>query len=251
MSKTEEHMITPEEKAFFLEEGYLHVPGVLSGDYLAYISSEFDRVWERHQPRVSQHQLLQHTSFIDLIEHPPILDRQKAIFGSQVQLLQYDLLRQGPNSKANERFWHRDFTFPGDRPLAINTIVMLEDMTEERGPTRVVPRTHLGEQYPPRDKLKEPLPGELGPHLKPGDAVFINGAIWHTGGRNKTEGNRRGIYLYYGYWWLKRYNYEIDLPWQAFENASEQRLRLLGAKMPGGDLHMYEPDAEELSAQPA
>lgn len=242
--------MTPEEKAFFLEHGYLHVPGVLSGDYLGHISDEFDRVWEQHKPRVSQHQLLQHRSFIDLIEHPPILERQQAIFGSQVQLLQYDLLRQGPRSNAKERSWHRDFTFPGDRPLAINTIVMLEDMSEERGPTRVVPGTHIGEQYPPADKLSEPLPGELGPHLRPGDAIFINGAIWHTGGRNTTDGNRRGIYLYYGYWWLKRYNFEIDLPWQAFENASEQRLRLLGLKMPGHDLHMYEPDEVELASQP-
>jgi hypothetical protein len=235
-------MLTAEEMTFFLDNGYLHVKGVLSGDYLHYIDREFDRVWELHQPRVSQHQLLQHQSFIDLIEHPAILDRHKAIFGSQVQLIQYDLLRQGPHSKSPERFWHRDFTFPGDRPLAINTIIMLDDMTEERGPTRVVPRTHTGEQYPPRDKLREPLPGEIGPHLEPGDAVFINGAIWHTGGRNATDGTRRGIYLYYGYWWLKRYNYEIDLPWQAFENASEERLRLLGVKMPGKDLHMYEPD---------
>ena len=236
-------MLSAEEKTFFLQEGYLHVKGVLTGDHLHTVQSEFDRVWELHQPRVSQHQLLQHKAFIDLIEHPPILDRHKAIFGSQVQLLQYDLLRQAPHSNANERYWHRDFTFPGDRTLAINTIVMLDDMSEERGPTRVVPRTHVGENYPPRDKLKEPLPDEVGPHLAPRDAIFINAAIWHTGGRNNTDGLRRGIYLYYGYWWLKRYNYEIDLPWQAFEGASEERLRLLGVKMPGGDLHMYPPEA--------
>ena len=38
---------------------------------------------------------------------------------------------------------------------------------------------------------------------------------------------------------LKRYQMEHELPWQAFENASEERLELLGAKMPEGDLHMY------------
>jgi hypothetical protein len=31
------------------------------------------------------------------------------------------------------------------------------------------------------------------------------------------------------------------LPWQAFENASEQRLQLLGLKPPGSSLHMYDP----------
>lgn len=188
-------------------------------------------------------------SFIELIEHPPILERGRAVFGSQLQLLQYDLLRQGPNSTMPERSWHRDFSFPGERPLAINTIIMLDNMTEDRGPTRVIPGTHRGELFPPQDKINEPLPGEVAVYAEPGDGVFINAPIWHTGGRNKTDGTRRGIYIYYGYWWLKRYNFDKDLPWQALENASEQRLRLLGLKMPSEDLHMYKPD-RRLEAQP-
>ena len=76
-------------------------------------------------------------------------------------------------------------------------------------------------------------------HANAGDAVFINSAIWHSGGSNRSEGLRRGIYLYYGYWWLKRYEFDTLLPWQALENASEQRLKLLGVKMPGHDIHQY------------
>ncbi len=235
-------MITPDEKAFFLEHGYVHARGVLSGEHLVRIQAEFDRIWELEQPRVSQHQLFKYKVFLDLIEHPPILDRQRAIFGAQTQLLQYDLLRQGPHSSASERSWHRDFTFPGDRPLAINTIIMLDEMTEQRGPTRVVPGTHRGDALPPSDLRKQPLPGELAVPAAPGDAVFINAAIWHTGGRNRTDGTRRGIYLYYGYWWLKRYEMDRDLPWQALADANEQRLRLLGFQMPDRDIHMYAPD---------
>jgi hypothetical protein len=234
-------MITQDEYDFFQREGYLHVRGVLRGDHLRLIQEEFDRVWELEKPKVNQHRLLKYQAFIDLIEYPPILERQQAIFGNQVQLLQFDLLRQGPGSTFPLRAWHRDFVFPGDRPLSINTIIMLNEMTDARGPTRVVPRTHLGEQYPPADKLNQPLTGEVAVYAAPGDAVFINSAIWHTGGRNTTDGLRRGIYLYYGYWWLKRYEAEQELPWQALQNASEERLRLLGIKMPDRDLHMYDP----------
>ncbi|GLV54226.1 hypothetical protein KDH_10740 [Dictyobacter sp. S3.2.2.5] len=235
-------MITREEKEFFLEHGYLHAKGVLSGDYLSFIQQEFDRVWDLEKPPVSQHKLLKHRSFLDLVEHAPILQRIQAIFGSQTQLLQYDLLRQGAHNSGPLRAWHRDFTFPGERPLSINTIIMLNQMTEERGPTRVVPGTHRGEAIPTGEQRNQPLPDEVAVYAEPGDAVFINGAIWHTGGINKTDGVRRGIYLYYGYWWLKRYNAEIALPWQAFEGASEQRLRLLGIKMPDKDIHMYAPN---------
>lgn len=75
------------------------------------------------------------------------------------------------------------------------------------------------------------------------DAVFINGAICHSGGSNQTDGLRRGIFLYFGYWWMKRSESETKLPWQAFQNASEQRLRLLGVKMLDRDIHQYDPEA--------
>ena len=234
-------MITNEEKEFFLTHGYLQVSSVLRDDHLALIQSEFDRVWELEKPPVYQQKLLKHKAFIDLIEHPAILDRHRAIFGNQVQLLQFDLLRQGPRSDFPERAWHRDFVFPGDRPVSINTILFLDDMTDEVGPTRVMPGSHRGEAAPPPEQVGQPLPGEVTAYAKAGDAILINSAIWHTGGRNQGGGLRRGIYLYYGYWWLKRYNAEHLLPWQALENASEQRLRLLGVKMPGHDIHIYDP----------
>ena len=78
-------IVTPQEKAFFLEHGYLLVESVLQGEHSAAISEAFNQVWEIEQaPPCSQHQLLKHKPFIDLIEHPPILERQRAIFGEQV-----------------------------------------------------------------------------------------------------------------------------------------------------------------------
>jgi len=234
-------MWTASEKAFFLEHGYLHARGVLDSTLLASTRAAFDSVWESEKPKVNQHRLLKHEHFIRLIEHPPILKRQAAMFGRQTQLLQFDLLRQDGTSTQPQRGWHRDFVHPGDVPIAINTILYLDDMTEARGPTRVVPGSHRGADEPPRDRLNQPLDGEVAVYADTGDAVFINSAIWHSGGRNQTDGLRRGIYLYYGYWWLKRYDSDQALPWQALENASELRLHLLGLKRPGRDFHMYDP----------
>ena len=235
--------MTPEEKTHFLDQGYLHVPGVLSGTHLRQVQDEFDRVWDL-PGQCSQTKLLQHQTFIALIEHPAILDRHRAVFGDQTQLLQYDFLRQEAfNETFPTRAWHRDFVFAGDRPLSINTILYLDEMTEERGPTYVVPRTHRGEALPPQGMTHEPLPGEAAVVAQAGDAVFINSAIWHSGARNRSAGPRRGIYLYYGYWWLKRYESSVALPWQALAGASAQRLQLLGIKMPAGDIHQYDPQA--------
>ena len=64
-------------------------------------------------------------------------------------------------------------------------------------------------------------------------------------GSNQTDGLRCGVYLYYGYWWFKRYDAmdpgKYATPWQALEGASRERLELLGLKMPGKGLHMYDP----------
>ncbi len=233
-------MLNETEKAQFLEQGYLHVPGVLQGEHLANIQSEFDRVWDM-PGQSSQHKLLQHQAFIDLISHKPILERHQAIFGSNAQLLQYDLLRQGPrNETFPERAWHRDFVFTGDTPLSVNTILFLDPVTEEVGPTCVVPGTHRGPEKPSVEQIGVPHPEEVALHAAPGDAVFINAAIWHSGRRNQSDGLRRGIYLYYGYWWLKRYDAEKALPWQALEGADDERLTLLGIRNPGSsDLHQY------------
>ena len=232
-------MLTEAERQFFDMQGYLHVPAVLDAGHVTHLQAEFDRVWELEGKPVNQIKLLKHQTFIDLIGHAPILNRHKAVFGEQIQLLQFDLLRQGPRSEMPERGWHRDFHFPGDTALSVNTILYLDDITEESGPTYVVPGSQRGSELPPRDGLAKPLPEEIAVHAKAGDAVFINSAIWHSGGRNQGEGLRRAIYLYYGYWFLKRYEFNQPLPWQALAGADEERLRLLGVKMPGRDLHMY------------
>ena len=233
-------MITQDEKQQFLEQGYLHVPGVLQGEHLAQIQSEFDRVWNTEDGppiSVSARNLLKHPAFVELVEHPPILDRHRAIFGQRVQLLQYDLMRQGPrNTSFPERGWHRDFGHPGDYPVTINTLVFLDDLDEATGPTRVVPGTHRGEALPPKGRENEPLPGEVAVYAKAGDAIFINGAIWHSGARNQGDGQRRGIYLYYGYSWMRRFDGQDqgenraahDVPPQALQGAGETRRRLLG-----------------------
>ena len=52
-------MTTPEEKEFFLEHGYLHARGVLTGDHLATIGSEFDRVWDAYSTTLARPERIQ------------------------------------------------------------------------------------------------------------------------------------------------------------------------------------------------
>ena len=102
-----------------------------------------------------------------------------------------------------------------------------------------------GDALPPPEQRDKPLGEELAVYARAGGAVFINSAIWHSGGCNHSDGLRRGIYLYYGHWWLKRYEYQQDLPWQALDGASPERLRLLGMNPPS-DLHIFPVDGSRI-----
>ena len=235
-------MWNDEEKDHFLEHGYLHARGVLDPALLEKVQTEFEDIWKATPGRCNQHVLLKHRTFIDLIEHKPILDRNAAIFGYQTQLLQYDFLRQPPNSMFPQRQWHRDLVFPGDYPLSCNSIVYLDDMTDETGPTYVVPGSHRGRDMPPKDQREQPLPGEVPVYANAGDCVFINSAIWHSGSHNDSQGLRRGIYMYYGHWWMKRYEHATTLPPACLVDASPQRLCLLGLMMPGERLRAQPPE---------
>lgn len=237
-------MIHADEMSFFLDNGYLVVPGALDAGHLQRVRDAADRVWREEKGSGTDAQtdagavglegLLRNQVFVDLLDHPPLTDRLRAVFGDQTQLIQYDLLRQGPRNTKAERSWHRDFVFPGDLPIAINTIVFLDDMTPERGPTCVVPGSHRGPERPPRDERSNgPLPGEVALTVAAGSAIFINASIWHSGGRNTSEGLRRGIFMFCGYWWVKLRPEGLNpIPWQALMGATPQRLQMLGLKIP-------------------
>ncbi len=236
-------MITQEEREQFLREGYVVAENVVTGTHLKQLQDTFDHGWEAEKATgiVRTRETLKYKPFVELLEHPPILERMRAIFGDQVQLISYDLLRQGPhNTTFPDRDWHRDFSFPGDRPIAVQTVLMLDDTTGDGGPTYGIPRSHVGEALPAQDEITKPLPGEVALSLHAGSAIFLNGALWHTGARNDSDHVRRGLYIYFGYWWLKPYDADKANPWQALEGASQQRLEILGVKQPDWDLHRYD-----------
>lgn len=231
-----------EEWQRFERDGYLHVAGALDAAELARYRAAHDAVRESAGRPWNQHKLLADPAFIELIRHPAIHGRHAAVFGSQLQLLQYDLLYQGPHQDGQERSWHRDFSFPGDHVLSINTIVYLDDIPPDGGATYVVPGSQRGRAMPPTDARKhQPLPGEVEVRPRAGDVVFINAAIWHSGGINRSDQQRRNIYIYYGHWWLKPYEPQQARPWQCLVDADADILRLLGQRQPA-DLHMYRPD---------
>ena len=123
--------------------------------------------------------------------------------GEGQQLLHSDVPRVTPND------WR-----------VVNSMVMLDDMTPDNGPTRVVPglaqmgadqrarREHgRGEkiEVTPEDRADHarwtrwpPHPKEIKLTGKAGSVAVINGSIWHGGTRNDSGAPRRVLHLAIG-----------------------------------------------------
>ncbi len=86
---------------------------------------------------------------------------------------------------------HRDIrSFSGELPLLMNTMVMLDDFTNENGATWLMMNGHK-RPHKPSDKEFE----ELGFQVtgKAGSIVCFNSNMWHKAGDNKTEKSRMAL----------------------------------------------------------
>lgn len=216
-------------------DGYVAARGLLDAGQVQELRAEHDRLFEAHPAGVDQRVLLASPAFLRLLEDSAVTRLARQAFGDQLQLLMY-VLRRGASPQGDAaRRWHRDFEFVTDRLVSLNVIVYLDDLDAADGATAVLPGSHRDPA--PAAGHGEPVPGEVLVPVRAGDGLLNWSTLIHSGTPRDSAGPRRLVLLYFGYWWLKRYEHDSPLPWQAYENASQDRLRLLGALMPGRDLH--------------
>jgi hypothetical protein len=218
------------------DDGYFVRRGVLTAPELDAVRNEFDRLFDLHPGGVDQRVLLTSPVFLDLLQKPAVLSLAQEAFGSQCQLLMYALRRGGDPYGGAPRKWHRDFDFVADRLLSLNIILYLDTLPADDGATAVLPGSHRLRDGVPATDL--PAASEVTVPVNAGDVLLNWSTLVHSGTPKKSDGSRRLVLLYFGHWWLKRYEHDEQLPWQAFVGASDERLSLLGIRMPGRDLHV-------------
>lgn len=83
-----------------------------------------------------------------------------------------------------------DLLGPKAPEATINFLIALTDFTEENGATRVIPGSHLWDDYSNMGSPEQTLPATM----KAGDAILMGGKTVHGGGANKTANEqRRGL----------------------------------------------------------
>jgi len=112
--------------------------------------------------------------------------------------------------------------------VGANTMIALEEVTEELGATRVIPGSHLWEDYRDRGNPDMTVPAEL----KPGDALVYSGKVVHGGGANKTSDQwRRAMHLSFLVGWLvPEESNPLDYTVAELQQQSVRVQRLLGLR---------------------
>ncbi len=222
-------MLTATQKQAFEENGFLVLERVLSGDFLRevqdaaheIIATDPDpplRVWHERA-------LFRRAAFRRVLNVSQLIEAEESLLGPDVQLLAIDLLRT--RAHAGAIGWHRDVNFVCNKTLSINTGIYLQDMTDEVGPLRVVPRSHRWEEFP---QGNGPFEGEIAVPVQAGDAVLFDACLWHTGSPNRSDKPRLGLFAFFGKYFIKRMDNHFTQPLPAALLHSQEPLQrqLLG-----------------------
>jgi ectoine hydroxylase-related dioxygenase (phytanoyl-CoA dioxygenase family) len=221
--------LTPEQKEQFDRDGFFIAENVFTPEEVEIMRAEFDRLREiegelgghevhieKGAPRLSN--LFNKSAEFDrCLQCQPTLAAAHYLLG---EIHTYSLNARNPLKGEGQQPLHSDVprVHPTDWRM-VNSMVMLDDMTEDNGPTRVVPGSHkwsplnVPEVNMAEVKVQEideetraripedpwaPYPGEVHLTGKAGSVAVINGCCWHGGTRNISGKSRRVLHLAIG-----------------------------------------------------
>ena len=178
----------------------------------------------------------------EAVANEEILDFAERVVGPFVQLDNPSMAKFPPVSAAEAggsvTAWHRDSwsTVPigvYQRPLAMNAISYLQDMTEDLGLLRVIPGSHVQSLVIDDVEKYHPRGDEVLLYLKAGDVVFTHHGLYYTGTPNVSGRDRYFFAASYNLTWMRQHcnltgpNCQQIVEW-ARERNDRRALRLLG-----------------------
>src|SRR6266545_3291292 len=246
-------MSIEEQRARFLEDGYLIVPDALTPGELAPLRQAARAAEARWRedlslPGVRRTDLeqvlgiMEHDPvFFALLEHPRIFPLVRDLLGPDVMMLDHDYFMTPPGAEIPNG-WHFDFNMPAvDHPrslLMVKVFYVLEDIPDDGGATLVLPRSHRTplDAEMPNAEVPEDLPGAVKMALPAGSAYLITGRTYHSAGNNRSDRYRHLLIYTYGHKWMRMWDEYRPSAELAARAETPPRRQLLGLTDP------YKPD---------
>jgi hypothetical protein len=144
---------------------------------------------------------------LQLLAPNPVAEQLTWYFGGRYILNTLGGAIIPPGAEIYTRRIHRDIrTFSGDQRLMVNTLVMLDDCTEENGATWMMSGSHLTPDRPGEDEFYAVAERATG---KAGDVLIFDANLWHAAGQNHSSATRHILTPIYTKPFLKQ---QLDYP---------------------------------------
>lgn len=183
-----------------LDSGY-------DAEALAEIESEFERVRALYADRHGSERLARcselHTvrapltmgsrPMLDLALNPVLLAAVGQLIPGKFILNQQNGVINPPQETYNQGKWHRDLPyqhFVTSRPIAVNALFCVDAFTCENGGTFVLPASHKSEPFPSSEYVTR---NALQVSAPAGSYILLDCMLFHSGGFNRTERERRAV----------------------------------------------------------
>ena len=262
---TTSNSISTDQKRQLDKQGFFIVENVLSNSDTKLMRSEFERIHAieadqgGHEVHVEpgarriSNIFNKTTAFDKCLEIPSVLAAAQYLLG---EIKVHGANLRDPNQGFGHQALHVDVPKKfADDWWVLNAMLMLDDMTLENGPTRVVPTSHWWapinvpyvnqadwEPEPlsaedqariPTD-LDAPYPGEMHVTAPTGSAIICNSSMWHSGTLKKGPAHRRMLHLSYTRRDLPQQLLQLDhLTREFYDRMSPVHRYLLEIEPPG------------------
>ncbi|MBB77242.1 MAG: hypothetical protein CMJ75_22270 [Planctomycetaceae bacterium] len=200
----------PEQIRRLEVEGFVVFPEILSPEMTARIKRELADVemshtsYSVHQTRSVIQPQWQSRAVAELIGYPPMIDFLTDLLGPDIVFTRGFFQRTHPGSPGISM--HTDgqphgsdlFGYEGSCPRLVRVLYYLDDLTAERAPFRLVPRSHLSfhAEASPYVRYKS-HPEEITLVVPAGSAVVVPSLLLHASHPNKDSVPRELVQLGY------------------------------------------------------
>jgi ectoine hydroxylase-related dioxygenase (phytanoyl-CoA dioxygenase family) len=216
MGTSQTGRLTPEQKRFYAENGYLVFENVLAPEELAALRDASERLQEERKKLGGETRLavihnvaLLDDAFMMAARHPYMLAVASDLIGENLRLQHCKLNWKPPAVGAGEVGWHQDFPFfPHTNYDLLACMFLLDDATPENGCMRMIPGSHqrgpvdhydaqgkfTGRATNPQDWEPDERSGNVADLVVPAGSMTVHHCCTlHASYPNRSATPRRGL----------------------------------------------------------
>nr|WP_315472187.1 phytanoyl-CoA dioxygenase family protein [uncultured Undibacterium sp.] len=188
-------------------DGFTVLRNVLSLDEIAYTRKTLDDIYDQQVSEfglenlkklkdqyIARSMLVYDDFFLHRIAcNDPVLAIVKQMIGNNISLSSQVGILSPPDDVLYQTAWHRELQyqhFTISRPIAIQSLLVIDPFNAKTGGTFFIPGSHLHEPFPSDEYAKK---HEIQIIAEPGDAVVFDALTYHRAGVNTSPNVRRAI----------------------------------------------------------